>query len=151
LEFSAADTIGVVHHMSQLAAAGDGWINLLPGTSDDETPTSLGFFNLFGGGSIGVTMCTWIPGQRGKDGRPLTSLGIAHTIGRRLGTVPTVVTIPETWIIEQDHPRRGLVLQVPSVEPHERVLAWALTALAAVSPLGAIGNWRADIYLPAES
>ncbi len=152
VEFSAEDPTQIVAWMAQLAAAGDGWINLLPNIpSEDERPTSLGFLTLVGGGALGFTMCTWIPARPDDRRRTHSSLGITHLTGRRAAAQlnSSAVPIPATWFVEQDHRRRGLVIRVPRDEPHERVLAWALRAAEALSPPRPDSTWRADIYLPA--
>jgi hypothetical protein len=152
LEFSADEASEILGYMTLLAQAGDGWINLLPNTAVADKPTTLGFFTLFGGGSLGVTMCTWIPGRDTRRGRSATKLGFSFSTGRRFGSELPTPTIPENWAIEQDHPRRGLILTVPFDESHELVLAWALRALEALSPAGRrVGSWLAQIYLPAGS
>ena len=155
LKFGVDDDLTpVVAYMVQLSGAGDGWINLMPRiTEDDERPTSLGFLTLFGGGSIGITMCTWIPGSDGRRVRIEPSLGITQVTGRRaifrlrsLG-----VPIPDAWRVEQDHPRRGLILRLPSDEAHDHVLVWALRAVSALSAPRLVRGWQADIYLSATS
>jgi hypothetical protein len=155
LKFGVDDDLTpVVAYMVQLTGAGDGWINLIPRiTEDDERPTSLGFLTLFGGGSVGITMCTWIPGSEGRRGRIEPSLGITQVTGRRaifrLGSLG--VPIPDAWRVEQDHPRRGLILRLPSDEAHDYVLVWALRAVSALSAPQLVRGWQADIYLSATS
>ena len=139
--------------MSELAVAGDGWINLVPRMSqeDDEKPTSLGFLTLFGGGGPGVTMCTWIPAAT-KDHNASTraSLGISHVTGHRAVAELAArnTAVPPTWVVEQDHPFRGLVVRLPPEESNEQVLAWALRAVRALGTPRPIRGWRADVYLP---
>ncbi len=143
----------VVACMARLSSAEDGWINLIPRiNNDDERPTSLRFFTLFSGGATGDTMCTWIPGSHNRRGVVQPSLGIAHVTGHRVfaGLHSLGVPIPPTWIVDQDHPRRGLVLRVPSDEPDEQVLTWALAAAGALIERPMRG-WRADVYLPVNS
>lgn len=151
VRFSAADHAGLVAHMERLAAAGDGWINLVPGLDEnEEKPTSLGFLTLFSGGSIGVTMCTWIPAKR-SGGR--ASLGITHVTFRR--AVPRLqalgMAVPVGWVVEQDHPRRGLVLGLPADEPAEGVLGWAVRAVETLAAPQPVLGWEADVYLPLAS
>ena len=139
--------------MNRLAGAEDGWINLVPRIADiDERPTSLRLFTLFSGNGTGVTMCTWVPGSHDRRGRTQPSLGITHVTGRRVVAELRALEVPvsETWIVEQDHPRRGLVLRVPLDEPNEAVLAWSMCAVAALAS-GPIRRWQADIHLPATS
>jgi hypothetical protein len=154
VEFNLDEPTQIVGYMARLAAAGDGWINLIPNTTDDDDrPTSLRFFTLFSGGSSGITMCTWIPPNHTRRELSQPSLGISHVTGHRAAAelLSLALPIPEAWLVEQDHPRRGLVLRVPSDEPHEQVLVWALRAVGALSAFGPIRRWRADIYLPATS
>ena len=80
VEFSPDELTQIVADMNWLAAAGDGWINLIPQIADvEERPTSLGFFTLFGGSGSGVTMCSWIPGSSDSGARVRRSLGVAIT------------------------------------------------------------------------
>ncbi len=151
VEFDAEEPAEIVGYMNLIADARDGWINLIAELGDDERSTTLGFMALFGGGSTGVTMCTWKPERAEESGRREVSLGISHETGRRFSALLPPVAIPENWGIKQDHPQRGLVLSVPDSEPHERVLDWALHALRALSLPARIEKWRADVYLPANS
>lgn len=152
VEFRVDELRRLVASMGRLAAAGDGWINLIPANRDnDKRSTSLGFLALFGGGGIGVTMATWIPGSHHTRGDIEPSLGISHVTGRRAVAQlqSSGLAVPETWRLEQDHPRRGLILLLPHDEGHEQVLVWALHAVGVLSAPRAIEGWRADIYLPA--
>ena len=150
--FGADDLSGVVAQMALLTEVGDGWINLVPRISgaDDERPTSLRFWTLLGGGGMGLTMGTWVPRGRGQPGRDRPSLGITHVTGRRVASelAARSVPVPMAWLLEQDHPRRGLVVSPPADEPHQLVLEWAIRALSALSERGVIRGWRADVYSP---
>ena len=151
--FNGDELKEVVAYMARLGSAEDGWINLTPRTSDDDDrPTSLRFFTLLSGGSTGDTMCTWIPGSHNRRGLVQPTLGIAHITGHRVfAELPLLdVPIPQTWIVEQDHPRRGLILRLPFDESSEQVLIWALRAAGALLALP-IRRWRADVYLPVTS
>jgi hypothetical protein len=150
VDFSVSQTDEVVSRMDRLATAGDGWINVIPKVGDeDERPTTLGFFTLLSGGSSGTTMCTWVPGSLERRGHGQPTLGIAHLQGRRVVSVlrSSSVVVPEGWFVEQDHPRRGLVVRVPSDASHAESLAWALRALGALG-VRPVRGWRADVYLP---
>lgn len=151
MEFSADDPSEILNYMDLLSDTRDGWINLTPATDSKEGRASLGFLALFGGGSSGMTMCTWIPEPEDPHGGRQVSLGITHTTGRRVRTQLSSLAIPAHWEVKQDHPQRGLVLHVPDDEPNERVLSWALRVLRALSPPADLTIWRADVYLPADS
>ncbi|MGB9112234.1 MAG: hypothetical protein WCF24_05865 [Acidimicrobiales bacterium] len=148
VEFNVEDPDEILGYMSLLSDARDGWINLMPEKANEKKGASLGFMSLFGGGSPGTTMCTWIPEREDQNGRRHVSLGITHTTGRRISAQISTLDIPASWRIKQDHAQRGLVLSVPDDEPHDRVLAWAFRAIRALSPASRAGTWRAEIYLP---
>ncbi len=137
--------------MEQLTDRGDGWINVLPSVADDdETSTTIGFFTMLSGGGSGLVMCSWIPARAERRPRAPAALGIAHLVGRRVvgELVEKGRGVPAGWFVEQDHPRRGLVVRVPPDEPHRAVLGWAVGAVAALSSADAALRWRADVYLP---
>ena len=147
LYFSSAAPTSLLERMEELAAAADGWINVLPKPDDDRAiRTSLGFLALLGGGASGLTMWTWIPRDQSRRDRLTTRLGISHVKRCRAATI--VPPVPLGWRVEQDHPRRGLVLAVPPEEAHAAVATWALRATEALSARPVIA-WRADVYLPA--
>jgi hypothetical protein len=149
--FSATDAAPVLASMARLADAGDGWINVVPRIAgDEERPTTLGFLTMLSGGGPALTMCTWTPGKRDEARPGAARLGITHVTGRRaVGTLHSLaIPLPRDWAVEQDHPRRGLVVRLPAGVAHDQVLAWALRAVAALSDGRAIKGWSADVYLP---
>jgi hypothetical protein len=151
--FAAGDISPVTAWMDRLAAAADGWINVLPQVGDnDEKQTRLGFVAMFGGGNPGVTMFTWIPGRANRR-RPVPArLGIAHiTFGRAVATLRSHgVDVPQGWTVKGDHPRRGLVLELPPGVPSGQVVAWALRAVEVLTPPLPIRGWVADVHLPVD-
>lgn len=151
LEFNGDDPGEIISYMNLLSEARDGWINLLPEKDATESTGTLGFLTLFGGGSSGVTMCTWKPEAEEQRGGGRVSVGITHATGRRVSSQLTPFTIPASWQVKQDHPLRGLVLSVPGDEPHAQVLEWALRTLRVLSPFARAGSWRADVYFPADT
>lgn len=149
VEFDPSDAGAVVARMDELAAAGDGWINLLPGVPEeeaDEPPRGV-FSALFGAPQAPVSMGTWMPaGGR----RPEETLGFMHPRGR--GAAEQLATagvgVPAGWQIRQDHPRRGLILRPSPGTSHAELLRWALQAGAQLSVVPLTGRWQARVYLP---
>jgi hypothetical protein len=152
LAFNTDDLEPVVSWMDRLARAQDGWINLLAETEDSDNARSprLGILALFGGGSSGVTLGTWIPGGLQHHGSALPSLGITHNLARRVALQlhEGPIGIPDSWRVEQDHPRRGLILRIPAEEANDTVLRWALRALSALTIPPPPPRWRADVHRP---
>ena len=62
-----------------------------------------------------VPVCTWVPGERSRNGIEHVALGIEH--GSGIKAVERLrergVRLPEGWEVMQDHPKRGLVVAVP--------------------------------------
>lgn len=152
IEFVPSDTAGVVAEMVQLTAAGDGWINLLPGVPDEEPPPRASLLgSLVGAAPAAVTMCTWMPPR--STGRRVTNevtVGILHPRGRRgaFQLAGLGVAVPDGWRVRQDHARRGLILMVPADESNTTVLDWTLSAGAALAVAPLTGSWQAHVYLP---
>jgi hypothetical protein len=151
VEFDPGDSAGVAERMDQLAAAGDGWINLLPGVPEDEVemPTRSVFSALFGTAQAPVSMCTWMP-PVARRGRDVQTIGIMHPRGRRAVSqlASMGVTVPPAWQVRQDHARRGLILYAPASAPHAEVLSWMLRAGAALALVSLTGRWQARVFLP---
>ena len=111
-----------------------------------------GLAAIFGGGNPGVTMCTWVAAGQDRRGRNPAKLGIMHACGREAAARlrSQDVTLPAGWLVEQDHPRRGLVVQVPAAASPEVVLDWALRAGKALCNVRLTGKWQAEVHFPAE-
>lgn len=149
--FSSRAPAPVVAYVDRLVAAGDGWLNLVPVIDDrDERPTELGFMTLLSGSGMGVTMITWVPKRSGQRRSVDQTLGISHVTGQR-AVAPLAaagVGVPVQWRLDQDHPRRGLIVHPPADEAGETVVTWALRAVEALEgrPLT---SWRANVHLAA--
>lgn len=144
---------GVAHRMAVLAAAHDGWMNLLPGVPEEDVPApSVGPFTaLFGSGDPPVSMCTWMPpGGPGTRRAGVETVGIMHARGR--GAVAQIASagaaVPPGWTVRQDHVKRGLIVHPASGTSHGAVLAWMIAAGAALSTIPLTGRWKARFYLP---
>lgn len=136
--------------MQRLRAAGDGWVNLVPGVPQDEVeePTRTIFSALFGTASPPVTMATWEPPRPHRHGH--VTVGIMHPRGRfavrQLATAG--VEVPPGWRVRQDHGRHGLVVYPAPHAPDHQVLDWTLRGAAALSMVPLTGTWRVRVYLP---
>ena len=152
-EFDPAAPGPVVAAMDRLAAAGDGWINLLPGVDEAEAPEperAGPFTALFGAPQPPVTMGTWMPARKNRPGGEQT-VGIMHPRGRHAVArlLEDGVAVPEHWRVRQDHIRRGLIVAAPGGAPHAEVLGWALRAGDALALVPLTGMWKARVYQPA--
>jgi hypothetical protein len=150
-EFVPSEPSRTLEYMAQLAGAKSGWINFLPGIANEEEvpPAPTGLAAFFGMGTPGNLICTWVPSGQDRRGLDPMRLGIMHSRGGRVAADLRSygVPIPETWGIEQDHPRRGLVLRVPPDDPYALVLDWALRAGAVLCYVHLTGTWQAEVHL----
>ena len=151
VEFRVDDPSAVVARMDEILERGHGWMNLQPAVSDEEaarTANSAGLFRLFSGRGPAAPFCTWVPGERTRRGIDYVSVGIQHATGPK--TVDRLaesgVPVPETWHTMTDHPKRGLVVAVPTNVANTDVLAWLLRAGAALNQAKTTGTWRAFVY-----
>ena len=149
VEFAVGETAVVVAAMSELAAAGGGWINLHPAVDPDDVPDQGGTFRIFGALGPKVPLCTWTPWAEGQRGTPRVTLGVQHGIGTK--AVPFLaqrgITVDPRWRVLQDQSRRGLVVVAPVDDDHGTVLQWLIQVGAALCDLRYEG-WRAAIYRP---
>jgi hypothetical protein len=132
--------------MREVDAAGRGWINLSPDVDPADLPPAPGPFRLFSAVGPPVPLCTWTPPDRRKAA-PHALIGIQHGRGTRVaGPLAEVgITIPDSWRVVQDQPKKGLVVAVPAGAELDGVLQWLFRAGAALCPLP-YSMWVAAIY-----
>jgi len=151
-EFDPSDASRVTEAMEHLAGANDGWINLLPGVSEEGVPEHgrAGIFGgVFGSPQAPVAMGTWIPAKKSRP-NAVATIGILHPRGRRAVSQLAAlgVALPSGWQVRQDHARRGLIVRVPASERQGAVLDWALAAGTTLSMVPLTGMWEARVYQP---
>jgi hypothetical protein len=147
-EFSPAEPGVVLAHMDRLSAVHQGWINFNPGVREEDVPAPPGAFGaLFGSNIHDIPICTWVPGAMGRKGAERDSLGIQHSAGTKVvAHLATLgLPLPTGWRWQQDHPRRGLVVRVPTDVSHAVQLDWLLRAGAALTIVPLTGEWEAQV------
>ncbi|MGH9046210.1 MAG: hypothetical protein ACRDVW_02735 [Acidimicrobiales bacterium] len=150
-EFDPADLARLLEVLAWLSANRDGWLNLLPGLETPSEPgESPGLFSIFGSSQTPVSMCTWMPPGRGRHAPDEVTVGIMH--GRGTKVIPDLdaagLAIAPSWRVWGDHPRRGLVVRIPTTAPDSQVLGWALAAGAHLCSVPTTGSWQAEVYQP---
>lgn len=148
IEFPEDGRAPVVEQMLAMTEAGSGWLNLSPGLDLDVAPaprSALG--QIFGSRGPTVPLGTWMPAQK----RQAATAGIEHGEGpkaaRRLEELG--VPVPDHWRVVQDHPKRGLVMAMPTPQDAaelDGVLAWLVRATGALCSWPRTGEWRALCY-----
>lgn len=147
--FVAHGDTELLARMSLVQAGGTGWINLQPVIDEEHQPDAPGPFAFLGGSTHQVPVVTWMPGrnQAGRATRP-TTVGLQHAAGprvaRRLHDLG--LPVPDGWRITQDHPRRGLVAEVPADADNAAVVDWLLRAATLVCQVEMTGRWTAEVH-----
>ena len=146
-----SDVAGVVERMERLAAAGAGWINLRPAVDADEAPQpAAGIFAVFGGRGPDVPLCTWVAGERRKGRQGDPSIGIQHSSGTKAAArlAEAGIAVPQGWRVVQDHPKRGLAVEVPATAPHGEVVTWLMRAGEGLSRIPLPTRWQVAVHVP---
>jgi hypothetical protein len=152
VDFFRSDPTQLLAVLDELAAAGDGWVNLQAVEDDEEAPDAqparAGLFSLVGGRGPRIPIGTWVPGERGGRRRDPDSIGIQHAAGpkalRRL--VAAGVTPPDGASLLSDHPKRGLVLALADGTSPALVLAWLFAACEVLSSDPLPDTWVAIVH-----
>ena len=148
----AHDPAALAAIMDDMAAAGRGWVNVLPEIPVDvpvpETPNALAVFSKRG---PVVPLGTWTPPAASKgEGRsgPPTEIGIQHGAAKRAKDAldGTDGAIPEGWRVLSDNPRRGVVVVPPQGTSTLAQATWLLAALAAICIPPQSGNFQLFRY-----
>lgn len=148
LAFSSGDPLPLVVELERLAEAGDGWVNLAPVVEDPPEPPS-GLAGMFGSTGPVVPHATWMASARKRGGkRGPTTVGVEHASGTKAAARlrDRGHAVPAGWRVRQDHPKRGLVVQVPPEVPPAESLAWLLRAAALLTTVEVNQRWIAEIY-----
>ena len=115
-------------------ARGAQWVNLQPAIDPAELPPPRSFVvGLFGNQGPLVPFCTWHRGER--------MAGIQHASGPKL---VRRIDVPAGWRVTQDHPKRGLVVEVPGGVGDAEVLGWLVRVAAPLGPTADL--WVAEVH-----
>lgn len=149
-EFDPSAPAGVVGCMRDLARTRDGWVNLQPLVDERDIPqTSVGLLGWMSSRGPAVPKATWVPGETKRNGSiDPDSIGLQHRGGPRARATlaENGSPIPTGWKLLTDHPKRGLVIELPpDVEP-EDIVRWLVTAARVLSPTVLPDTWVAAVH-----
>jgi hypothetical protein len=152
IAFTPPEVTAVAAELGALRAAGDGWINLMPGIDEEasEVHPRAGLFAFFGNNAAPVTMTTLMPPKKDRSEAEGVTVGLMHpTGGKAVARLAEAgVTVPDGWVVRQDHARRGLLLRTPVAASELDIAAWSVRAGTALCRAEMTGRWRAVVYLP---
>jgi hypothetical protein len=148
IEFHEDRRTAVVEQMVAMSSGAQGWLNVSPGLDMDVPPPGRsGLGQLFGSRGPTVPLGTWTPARK----REPATAGVEHGEGPKAAEALELrgSPVPQGWRVVQDHPKRGLVVAMPTPEGAEAldsVLVWLLRATAALCSWPRTGEWRAACY-----
>jgi hypothetical protein len=152
IEFVPPDVTGVAEALRTLRDAGSGWVNLMPGIDEDaaDIHPRAGLFAFFGNQAAPVTMTTVMPPKKDRRDTEGLTVGVMHpTGGKAVARLAEAgVTVPEGWVVRQDHARRGLLVRTPVAVAEADVIDWSVRAGTALCRAEMTGRWQAVVYLP---
>jgi len=125
---------GVIRTMFELAAP-ERWANIQFEVDEDHpaaTPDSPLFSLLAARGPSSPLATVMAATTSGKHPQP-AQIGLQHRAGQKAVSqlVEAGVVIPDDWQWVQDHPRRGLIVQLPEIDGTgaESMTDWLLSAM----------------------
>lgn len=137
LQFRAGSPDEIVQRMDAMAARGDGleWLNVQPWVDESNMPKVSLLKHLFSGRGFAVPTGTWVPGHPGGKPPDVTELGVQHGAGpRALDRIKeNGVVVPDGWRVTQDHPKRGLVVEVGADASNRDALHFLIAAGASLA------------------
>ena len=125
------------------------WVNIEPAVEEDQVHSGSVFWKMFSSRGPVIPKFTWVPSYEKKQQILPAQIGITHPVGtkavQRLREFE--VRIPSEWIVEQDHPKRGIVLSLPSSYSDEEVINLAVGSLRVLSPFDFYGKFLASVTI----
>ncbi len=148
LAFDEDDLSAVEAVLTDLIAAGRGWVNFSPEVKPGHEPGSRNLaVAVFSSRGDAVPMATWTPPE--QPGQRAT-IGIEHGSGPKAieRLAECNLGLGPGWFKVADHPRRGLVVTTPGDAEVGSVVWWLLAASHALSSVPLTGDWLAKVYRP---
>ncbi|HJM28134.1 MAG: hypothetical protein QF596_08950 [Acidimicrobiales bacterium] len=112
------------------------WVNIEPDVDRESVHTGSIFWRAFSSRGPVIPKFTWVSATTSKSSYQHAQVGLTHPTGNAVleRLKDFHVEIPQGWILEQDHPKRGLVLQLPNQYDAQAVIDFALSSIPVLSP-----------------
>ena len=125
------------------------WVNIEPAVEEDQVHSSSVFWKMFSSRGPIIPKFTWVPSYEKKQQIMPTQIGITHPVGTKAvhRLKEFEIEIPSEWTVEQDHPKRGIVLSLPSAYSDEEVINLAVGSLRVLSPFDFYGKFSASVTI----
>ena len=146
LKFSPTTVGPVVELMNRYRYTSDFifWFNIEPDVDERSIHTGSIFWKAFSSRGPRIPQFTWTSATDRKGNYQPSEIGLTHPTGiavlERIKSFQ--INIPDEWRLIQDHPKRGIVFQLPATYHSEEVVMFATSVIPVVSPFEFAGSFK---------
>ena len=146
LKFSPATVGPVIDLMDRYRYTSDSifWFNIEPDVDQRSVHTGSIFWKAFSSRGPRIPQFTWTSATDRKGNFQPSEIGLTHPTGiavlERIQSFQINVT--NGWQLIQDHPKRGIVFQLPKTYDPEEVVVFATSVIPVVSPFEFEGSFK---------
>ena len=146
LKFSPTTVGPVVELMNRYRYTSDSifWFNIEPDVDERSIHTGSIFWKAFSSRGPRIPQFTWTSATDRKGNYQPSEIGLTHPTG--IAVLERIkgfqINIPDEWRLIQDHPKRGIVFQLPATYDSEEVVMFATSVIPVVSPFEFGGSFK---------
>ncbi len=120
------------------------WFNIEPNVDRDSVHTGSIFWKAFSSRGPRIPQFTWTSATDRKGIYQPSEVGLTHPTGASvLDRIQNFqINVPDEWRLIQDHPKRGIVFQLPTTYDPEEVIIFATSVIPVVSPFECDGSFK---------
>ena len=146
LKFSPATVGPVIDLMDRYRYTSDSifWFNIEPDVDQRSVHTGSIFWKAFSSRCPRIPQFTWTSATDRKGNFQPSEIGLTHPTGIAvLDRIKSFqINVPNEWQLIQDHPKRGIVFQLPETYDPEEVVVFATSVIPVVSPFEFEGSFK---------
>ena len=146
LKFSPTTVGPVVELMNRYRYTSDFifLFNIEPDVDERSIHTGSIFWKAFSSRGPRIPQFTWTSATDRKGNYQPSEIGLTHPTG--IAVLERIkgfqINIPDEWRLIQDHPKRGIVFQLPATYDSEEVVMFATSVIPVVSPFEFAGSFK---------
>ena len=146
LKFSPTTVGPVIDLMDRYRYTSDSifWFNIEPDVDERSVHTGSIFWKAFSSRGPRIPQFTWTSATDRKGNFQPSEIGLTHPTGIAvLDRIKSFqINVPNEWQLIQDHPKRGIVFQLPATYHSEEVVMFATSVIPVVSPFEFEGSFK---------
>ena len=146
LKFSSTTVGSVIELMDRYRYTSDSifWFNIEPDVDERSIHTGSIFWKAFSSRGPRIPQFTWTSATDRKGNYQPSEIGLTHPTG--IAVLERIkgfqINVPDEWRLIQDHPKRGIVFQLPATYVSEEVVMFAMSVIPVVSPFEFAGSFK---------